>query len=259
MEKRFIDTHTHLYLSAFKNDISEVIARAIGKGVYRMFLPNLDSSTIQDMLSLCDLHPGTLFPMIGLHPTSVKDNYLEELDRIEGYLHDSRFIAIGETGIDLYWDKTFIKEQQDAFRKQLRWAKTLNLPVVIHARESFNEIFHIMDEENSDELHGVFHSFTGTIAQVEKIQTYNFYIGINGISTFKNADLSDTITSIPLDKLLIETDAPFLAPVPYRGKRNESSYVTHVAERVAQLFNKDIDEIASRTTTNALSLFKKAI
>jgi TatD DNase family protein len=196
--------------------------------------------------------------MIGLHPTSVKENYKDELSKVEEYLDDDRIIAIGEIGIDLYWDRTHLEEQETVFRQQLRWARSRGLPVVIHARNSFDEIFGIMDEEYEEGLKGVFHSFTGTPEQVKKVCTYDFYIGINGIATFKNAGLEETIRSIPLNRILIETDAPFLAPVPYRGKRNESSYVTHVADRIAQLFDITREEIAALTTSNALSLFNKA-
>ncbi len=257
MEIRYIDTHTHLYLEAFKDDIEEVIERAVSNGVQQMFLPNIDSSTTEAMLRLCEAHPGRLFPMIGLHPTSVKENYEDELKEVEEKLDDERFIAIGEIGMDLYWDKTFIKEQQAAFQQQLRWAKLHGLPVVIHARDSFEEIFEVMDREYSEGLTGVFHSFTGTPQQVEKINSYDFYIGINGIATFKNAGLEDIVGCIPLNRLLVETDAPYLAPVPYRGKRNESSYVRFVAQKIADIRNMTIEEIASVTSSNALALFQK--
>jgi TatD DNase family protein len=197
--------------------------------------------------------------MIGLHPTSVKENYMNELKMVEKQLQNDRFIAVGEIGIDLYWDKTYIKEQQFAFRQQLQWAKIYSLPVVIHARDSFDEIFEIMDDENDVNLCGVFHSFTGNADQVKKILSYNFYIGINGIVTFKNSGLEHVIETIPEDKLLIETDSPFLAPVPYRGKRNESSYVIEIAKKISKIYGMDIERLATSTTRNALSLFKNAV
>ncbi|MDA3821098.1 MAG: TatD family hydrolase [Bacteroidales bacterium] len=257
MKNEFTDTHTHLYLEAFSADSDDTIKRALAKGVTRMFLPNLDSSSVDDMMRLCECNPGVCFPMIGLHPTSVKKNFKDELKTLKKLLHDEKIIAVGEIGIDLYWDKTFIREQQEAFRTQLRWAKDMSLPVVIHARESFQEIFQIIDEENVPELKGVFHSFTGNADQAQKILNYGFYIGINGIVTFKNSGLQDVVKIIPPEKLLIETDSPFLAPHPYRGKRNESSYVIEVATKIAELHTIDINEVAAITTKNALTLFKR--
>lgn len=257
MKTEFTDTHTHLYLSAFRDDLDQVVSRSIELGVTRMFLPNLDSNSVSEMLSVCNRYRGNCYPMIGLHPTSVKENYSEELERIKTHLGDSQFIAIGEIGIDLYWDKTYLKEQEIVFRQQLSWARTHDLPVVIHARESFNEIFNIMDEENLEGLSGVFHSFTGNEEQAMKALSYNFYIGINGIVTFKNSGLENVVRTIPRDKLLLETDAPFLAPVPYRGKRNESSYITDIAKKIASIYETDISSVAAFTTLNALELFKR--
>ena len=222
-----------------------------------MFLPNIDSGSISDMLQICRNYPGICYPMAGLHPTSVKENYLEELEIIRDFLDHEKFIAIGEIGIDLYWDKTFLKEQEEAFRIQLKWAKEKAFPVVIHARESFQEIFRIMDSEQDGSLTGVFHSFTGNQDEVKKIVDYGFYIGINGIVTFKNSGLDVVAREIPLDRLLIETDSPFLSPVPHRGKRNESSFVTFVAERIAEIHSVTKAEIAAVTTRNALNLFNR--
>lgn len=258
MADYFTDTHAHLYLDGFGKDIDSVIGRALENGVKKIFLPNLDTSTIAGMNKVTEQYPGICFAMIGLHPTSVKENYEEELKQIEAELEQEHYIAIGEIGIDLYWDKTFIKEQEEAFRRQIGWAKQKNLPIVIHARDSFDEIFRIMDEEDTRELTGVFHSFTGNREQAQKILSYGFFIGINGIVTFKNAGLDKVAESIPADRLLIETDAPFLAPVPYRGKRNESAYVTRVAEKLAELHGLEVREMAKRTTENALKLFSKA-
>ena len=255
MQYDLTDTHAHLYLKAFENDLDKVIERAVDKGVKRIFLPNLDSSSVEDMLRICEKYKGICFPMMGLHPTSVKENYSEELSFIEEQLNINQVIAVGEIGIDLYWDKTFLEEQQLVFRTQLNWAKERALPVVIHARDSFNEIFEVMDQEYTPDLKGVFHSFTGNKEQVKKILSYGFYIGINGIVTFKNTGLDQVVKDIPVEKLLVETDAPFLAPTPYRGKRNESSYVAKVAKKIAEIKELGTDELANITTQNALSLF----
>ena len=253
-----IDTHAHLYLKEFENDLDEVIGRALESGVKRIFLPNLDSSSAEDMLRICEKYKGICFPMMGLHPTSVKENFTEELSFIEKQLSNNQFIAVGEIGIDLYWDKTFLEEQKLVFRKQLNWAKERALPVVIHARDSFSEIFEVMDQEYTPDLKGVFHSFTGNEDHVKKILSYGFYIGINGIVTFKNSGLDQIVKNIPIETLLVETDAPFLAPTPYRGKRNESSYVTKVAEKIAEIKKMDQDELINITTKNALNLFTNA-
>ena len=258
MGYKLTDTHAHLYLKAFRNDIDEVIVRAVGRGVKRIFLPNLDSSSVEDMLRICEKYKGICFPMIGLHPTSVKENYLDELTGIENELDNDKYIAIGETGIDLYWDQTYLEEQRIAFRTQLTWAKGSDLPVVIHARDSFDEIFEVMDQEHTPDLKGVFHSFTGNAEQAEKILSYGFYIGINGIVTFKNSGLEKIVKEIPLEKLLLETDAPFLAPTPFRGRRNESAYVYDVAKKIAEIKELKMEEVANITTANALTLFTRA-
>lgn len=258
MGQTFIDTHAHLYLEAFGEDIDQVIERARNAGVEKILLPNLDSGSIAIMNRLAAQYPGTCYAMIGLHPTSVKENYLEELHQIEQELEKDHYIAIGEIGIDLYWDKAFLSEQQEAFRSQIRWARRSKLPIVIHARDSFDEIFAVMDKEHSGDLTGVFHSFTGNREQAEKILSYGFYIGINGIVTFKNAGLDAVAESIPTERLLIETDAPFLAPVPYRGKRNESAYVALVAEKLAEVHGLEPAKLAEITTNNARTLFSKA-
>jgi TatD DNase family protein len=193
--------------------------------------------------------------MMGLHPTSVKENFSSELGTIETELQKRRYSAIGEIGIDLYWDKTFVEKQKEAFQIQIKWAKELNLPIVIHARESFDEIFEVLDNTWEEGLTGVFHSFSGNRDHAQKALSYNFHIGINGIVTFKNNDIADVVSEIPLDRILLETDAPFLAPVPFRGKRNESSYLLHIAERISELHKLNIEEVAEVTTNNALNLF----
>lgn len=255
MEMQYIDSHSHLYLDAFEDDLEEVMQNARNNGVAKIFLPNIDSSSIEGLHRLCKEYEDLCFPMMGLHPTSVKENFKEELQIIEKELFSNTYIAVGEIGIDLYWDKTYLKAQQDAFRTQLSWAKELALPIVIHARDSFDEIFEIMDEEADESLRGVFHSFTGNKQQAEKILSYDFYIGINGIVTFKNSGLSAVVKDLPLEKLLIETDSPFLAPVPHRGKRNESAYVVHVAEKIAELQGRSLQDIAKVSGENANKLF----
>jgi len=252
----YTDSHTHLYLDAFKDDREQMIRRAIEAGVTRMFLPNIDSSTTGPMFRLADQFPSNCFPMMALHPTSVKEDYRDQLAVMGQHLEDVRIIAIGEAGIDLYWDTTFIKEQEEVFRTQINWAKERNLPLVIHARDSFQEIFRILDDEGGDGLKGVFHSFTGTREDLKKALSYNFMIGINGIVTFKNSNLGEVVQEIPLEQLLLETDSPFLSPVPYRGKRNESSYLVEIAAKVAEIYNLTKEEIGQVTTQNALQLFQ---
>lgn len=252
----YTDSHTHLYLKAFSGDRDDMVKRALKAGVTRIFLPNIDSTTTRAMFSLAGQYPGVCFPMMGLHPTSVKENFREELATIEKLLDRPGIIAIGETGIDLYWDKTFIREQAAAFKTQIGWAKALGLPIVIHARDSFPEIFQAMDETGVEGLRGVFHSFTGGPAELDKALSYGFMIGINGIVTFKNSDLGEVVRAIPPDRLLLETDAPFLAPVPFRGRRNESSYLVHIAVKVGEIYNLSGEEIGAITTKNALGLFQ---
>lgn len=252
----YTDSHTHLYLDAFSEDRDAMVKRALDSGVNRMLLPNIDCSSTEAVFEMAYAYPGICFPMMGLHPTSVKENYMEELSGIEKLLDRPGIVAIGESGIDLYWDKTHIKEQEIAFKTQIAWAKKMELPLVIHARDSFKEIFRMMDEEGTDGLKGVFHSFTGGQAELEKALSFGFHIGINGIVTFKNSELWKIVRDIPMDRLLLETDSPFLAPVPYRGRRNESSYLLHVAERVAEISNLDIEKVGALTSGNALDLFQ---
>jgi TatD DNase family protein len=252
----FADSHTHLYLKAFADDRHDMTNRAIEAGITKMFLPNIDLSTTEAMFDLVGEFPDHCFPMMGLHPTSVKENFKVELDAIEQLLDRPGIVAIGEAGIDLYWDKTFIRQQQEVFRTQIGWAKTRGLPLVIHARDSFQEIFNALDEEGTEGLRGVFHSFTGGESELEKALSYNFLIGINGIVTFKNSNLGNVVRSIPPDRLLLETDAPFLSPVPHRGKRNESSYLIYIADKVAEIHNLKMEEIGAITMQNALELYQ---
>ena len=252
----YTDSHTHLYLDAFSSDRDAMVKRAVDAGVSRMFLPNIDCSSTGPMFSLADQYPEVCYPMMGFHPTSVKDNYREELKTIETQLDRPGIIAIGETGIDLYWDKTFLCEQEEVFKTQIGWAKELELPLVIHARDSFPEIFKALDEVGTQGLCGVFHSFTGSRDVLEKALSYDFMIGINGIVTFKNSNMGEVVQSIPKDRLLLETDSPFLAPVPHRGKRNESSYLVEIAAKVAEIHNLTKEEIGEITSRNAKQLFQ---
>ena len=252
-----IDTHTHLFAQQFDEDRSEVIHRALEKGVQQMLLPNIDSRSIQPMLNLCKEFPNNCFPMIGIHPCDVKENYLEELLIIEEWLQIENFVAVGEIGIDLYWDKSTLSIQKDAFRKQIELAKKHKLPIAIHVRESFDEVLDILDELNDDNLSGVFHCFTGNEAQANHIINYSgFKLGIGGVVTFKNSGLDKTLSTISLENLILETDSPYLAPTPHRGKRNESSHVVLVAEKLAEIYGKSLQEIANITTKSAKELFK---
>ena len=252
-----IDTHTHLFAQQFDEDRSEIVNRALEKGVQQMLLPNIDSSSIQPMLNLCTEFPNNCFPMMGLHPCDIKKNYLEELVIIEEWLQKEKFVAVGEIGIDLYWDKSTLSIQEDAFRKQVELAKNYRLPIAIHVRDSFDEVLAIIDELNDDNLNGVFHCFTGNEAQANHIINYGgFKLGIGGVVTFKNSDLDKTLSTISIEYLILETDSPYLAPTPYRGKRNESSYVILVAEKLAEIYGKSLEEIAFITTQNAKELFK---
>lgn len=254
----FIDTHAHLYLDRFESDIEEVIKNAIDSGVSKMLLPNIDSSTISVMNQLSQKFPHNCFPMIGLHPSDVKENFREELDIVKNEAVSGKYIAIGEIGIDLYWDKTFLKEQQESFAFQIELAKSLKLPIAIHARDSFNEIFEVLDQHNDDQLTGVLHCFTGNLQQAERIINYGgFKLGIGGVVTFKNGGLDKVIPHVDMDHLILETDAPFLAPTPYRGKRNESQYIPIIADKIASLKGMKIEEVAEITTKNALELFSR--
>lgn len=251
----FVDSHSHIYSADFSLDRDEVITRALEAGVERIVLPNIDSSSIKPLMDLTDTIPGLFFPLVGLHPTSVKEDFRKELQILEYWLGKRKFYGIGEIGIDLFWDKSFLQEQIEAFNTQLSWAKNKNFPVVIHVRESFNEVMEQLKKVHTPELKGVFHSFTGTLEQAEQIIELGFKIGVNGIITFKNSDLGETIQKIDPRHLLIETDSPWLAPVPHRGRRNECSYVVTIAEKIAQLHNTSLENIAAITSKNAKELF----
>ncbi|NOU61665.1 TatD family hydrolase [Marinifilum caeruleilacunae] len=251
-----IDTHSHIYSKEFNGDIQEIIENSKEAGVEKILLPNIDSESIEPMHALEEMFPGYCIPMMGLHPTSVKENYEEELALCKNWLESKKYCAVGEIGIDLYWDKSFVKEQQIAFDTQINWALQYNLPIVIHSRESFDEIFEILDNYKDSQLKGVFHSFSGNIEQANKAIELGFLLGINGIVTFKNSGLDKTVAQVPPEKLMLETDAPYLAPVPKRGKRNESSYVRYTANKIAEIYQTDISKVAEITSRNARNLFK---
>jgi TatD DNase family protein len=249
------DTHTHLYSEEFDLDRDEMMQRALKNGVTRFFIPAIDSNYIKKMYALESDYPENVFLMMGLHPTYVKDNYLDELQIVEQELESRKFYAIGEIGIDLYWDKTHLKEQQIAFRRQIQLAKKYKLPIVIHCREAFDEIFEILEEEKSDDLFGIFHCFSGTYEQALQAISYNMKLGIGGVVTFKNGKIDQFINQIDLKHLVLETDSPYLAPIPFRGKRNESSYIVNVVDKLASLYGLSSEEIALKTTENSKAIF----
>lgn len=250
----FIDTHTHLFLEEFETDRKSVIEKAINLGVEKMILPNVDTGTLEQLHAVCRINPRSLFPAIGLHPCSVKTNYNNELAFLKDALKNGKYCAIGEIGIDLYWDKTFYKEQVLALEEQIHWALDYNLPVILHSRESFDQIYNVIKKYKG--LRGVFHAFTGDEEHLEKISNIGFFFGIGGIATFKNSGLDKVIPKLQLNKIILETDAPYLAPVPYRGKRNEPAYIINIAEKLSDIFNISIEKIANITSSNAESLFK---
>lgn len=252
----FADTHIHLYLEEFDHDQHAVVEKAIQSGVEYMMLPNIDSITVKPMLSLADEFPGHCLPMIGLHPTSVKENYMDELAAVECWLLDRKFYGIGECGMDFYWDKAFIIEQEIAFRHQIDLALAYQLPLVVHIRESFNEVVRILKEVNKPELKGIFHCFSGSVEQAKQAIGLGFSLGLGGVITFKNNKMQETLKQVDLKHLVLETDAPFLAPVPYRGKRNEPAYIPLIAQKVAEIKGISPEEVALATTQNALKLFK---
>ena len=252
---KIIDTHTHLYLKQFKDDIDKVIQRSIDKGINKFIFPAIDSTHFDDMHDLKNKYPGSIYLMSGLHPVDVKENFKEELEFVVNSLKSHSYVAIGEIGIDLYWDKTYLKQQQEAFEFQIRLAIKNDLPIVIHCREAFDEIFEILDKENCDKLRGVFHCFTGTLEQANRAIQLGFKLGIGGVVTFKNGGIDKFLNRIDLKHIVVETDSPYLAPVPFRGKRNESSYITYIIDKLSEIYGLPIKEIASVTTKNAEKVF----
>ena len=250
------DTHTHLYSEAFDEDRDKMMQRAFNKGVTRFFIPAIDSTYTKAMFELEKNYPENVFLMMGLHPTSVKENYQEELAHVEELLSKRPFIAVGEIGIDLYWDKSTLSIQQEAFRHQIKLSKKYKLPIVIHCRESFDEIFEVLEEEKGDDLFGVFHCFTGTLEQAQRAISYNMKLGIGGVVTFKNGKIDQFLNQIDLKHIVLETDSPYLAPTPYRGKRNESSYIINILDKLSYIYCINTTEIADITTANSKEVFK---
>jgi TatD DNase family protein len=253
----FTDTHAHLYLEEFDPDREQMMHRAEKNSVYYLFLPNIDSTSIGPLLSVCAGWPHLCYPVMGLHPTSVRANYRDELNVVRQYLSDKkyRFYGVGEIGIDLYWDRTFEKEQKEAFNIQLDLAIEYGLPVAIHTRNSMGVALEIMESRNDKGLRGVFHCFSGDVTQAERVVKLGFYLGIGGVITYRKSGLADVVAAMPLESLLLETDAPFLPPVPHRGKRNESSYIPLIAQKIAEIKGVTLEETAGVTTKNAMDLF----
>ena len=250
------DTHSHQYLKQFDDDLESSIQRAFENHVRRIFLPNIDLSSIDAMNKLVDKYPENIFPMMGLHPCSVEKDYSSVLEKMKSELDTGKYCAVGEIGIDLYWDKSTLDIQVRAFEEQISWAKDIGLPIVIHARDSFDEIFEVVDRMNDDRLFGIFHCFTGNANQAQKIIDYGgFKLGIGGVVTFKNSGLDKTMESVDPEHLVLETDSPYLAPVPFRGKRNESSYLPYVAGKLADIYGLSVESIAEITTANSKEVF----
>ena len=253
-----IDTHSHIFEPDFADDLPEIIARAKEIGVEKIFMPNIDDTSVDAMLGVCSQYPGYCFPMLGFHPTSVDADAMPKVKEMKKRLTEGHpYIAIGEVGLDLYWDKTYIKEQQMVLEEQIQWALEWELPLVIHCREAFPELFDVLKPYKETKLTGVFHSFTGAVNEAMELLDYSrFMVGINGVVTFKKSTLPEALKVLPLDRLVLETDSPYLAPVPFRGKRNESSYVKRVAVKLAELYGVEIGEVERQTTANALKVFK---
>ena len=252
---RLIDSHTHLYSKEFEKDFEEVLQRARNAGVARFYLPGIDSESIADMLRLEALYPLECFPMIGLHPCSVKENFLGELKIVEEYLSKRKFVAVGEIGLDFYWDTTFKDQQFEAFNKQMELALQYKLPIVIHTRNAMKETIETVKPFAAKGLSGIFHCFGDSYETAKEITDLGFYLGIGGVLTYKKANVGDSIKDIPLDRIVLETDAPYLSPVPFRGKRNESSYLTYIAQKLAEVKNISIEEVAAVTSANAEKIF----
>ncbi|MBO9674524.1 MAG: TatD family hydrolase [Sphingobacteriaceae bacterium] len=251
----FTDTHTHLYYEQDAGKQAQLMERCFENNVSRLFLPNVDVKSIAMIDDLVAKYPENCFAMAGLHPCDVKEDYLTQLSEIYNSISWRKIYAIGEIGIDLYWDKTTLEIQQDAFRKQIGWAKALGLPIVIHCREAFDEVFEVLESERDEKLRGIFHCFTGNLVQAKQAIDLNFYLGIGGVVTYKKAGLDLVLADVPLTNLVLETDSPYLAPVPFRGKPNESSYLIYIAQKLADIYGISIEEIAGVTTENSKKIF----
>lgn len=253
---KLIDSHAHIYSEEFKEDRAAAMYRATAEGVAKIYMPNIDHTTIEAMLEMAEEYPQQCLPMMGLHPTSVKKDFERELYLVEEWLDKRKFAAVGECGLDLYWDKSLLKEQQEALKVQVALAKRHQLPIVLHTRDSFEETYEIIAAAQDGTLRGIFHCFSGTLEQAEKVKELGFMMGIGGVSTFKNGGMDKVLPYLQLEDLMLETDCPYLAPVPHRGKRNEPAYLPLIAKRVAGLMNKPVEEVAEQTTANTLGLFK---
>ncbi|MCF8318830.1 MAG: TatD family hydrolase [Sphingobacteriaceae bacterium] len=249
------DTHTHLYYETDPESLAALMQRSLDNEVTRLFLPNVDTTSIPLVMNLAASYPEHCFPMLGLHPCDVKETYKEELASIYAAIPAQKIYAIGEIGIDLYWDKTTLAKQIEAFETQISWAKDLNLPIVIHCRDAFEEVYAVLLKHRDEKLRGIFHCFTGTLEQAKKIIELGFYLGIGGVVTYKNSGLDAVVAQMPLENLVLETDSPYLAPVPFRGKPNESAYLLHIAQKVADLHQISIEEVARITTENSTKIF----
>ncbi len=255
-DNMLIDTHTHIYAGDFDDDREAVIARALEAGVEKMILPNIDESSVEPMLELSRQHPGCCYPLMGLHPSSVGEDYVSVLDRVALWFEREKFCGVGEIGIDLYWDVSHREEQEEAFRQQLRWAVAMDLPVVIHVRNSFEEVWKVLEKEHRGELKGIFHCFSGTPEQARRVLGAGFFLGIGGVVTFRNNQLERVVEETGPEGLLLETDAPWLSPVPFRGRRNEPAQLIPIAQKVASVLGIPLPSLASITTTNARQLFR---
>lgn len=255
-----IDTHSHLFTEEFSEDLPEVMARARAAGVSHIYMPNIDSSSVADLLRVCEEYSGYCSPMIGLHPTSVSGGFRAELREMKELLGEPNhpFVAIGEVGLDLYWDTTFRQEQEEALREQIGWALEYDLPLVIHCRSALPELLRVLAEFPKRRLRGIFHSFTGTLEEAKLLLAYRgFMLGINGVLTFRKSDLPYVLASIPLERIVLETDSPYLAPIPHRGKRNESGFIRHTLERLAEVYSLPVEEVAKVTSENARKVFNR--
>lgn len=253
----FVDSHAHIYHKQFRSDIDDTLARSFEAGVDQIYMPNIDHESIDAMMELEQRYPDHCYSTMGLHPCSVNKDFEKELYIVEEWLTKRSFAAIGEAGIDLYWDKTFLPEQEEALRIQVRWAKQYKIPIILHCRDSFEETIRIIEDENDASLSGIFHCFTGSSEDAKRVLDTGFYIGIGGVSTFKNGGLDTVIPELPLERVVLETDSPYLAPVPHRGKRNEPSYIPLVAQRIADFCAMPVEEVAKKTTAAANTVFKK--
>ncbi len=255
-----VDTHTHLYVDAFDDDRTAMLQRAFEAGVERLYLPNIDEASIEDMHQLATAHPGAVFPMMGLHPCSVKDDFEQVLDRMASYLEKGGYAGIGETGLDYYWDMTYQTQQQASLVRHIAWAKQYRLPIILHTRDAFADTFALIEKHYDEQLTGIFHCFSGTLEEARQVLALDgFYLGIGGVLTFKNSGLDKVVAELPLDRLVLESDSPYLTPAPHRGKRNESSYLRLVAEKLAVVKGVSVKEIEAITTANADKVFASSL